>query len=161
MLINVNPRHKLPSSRLAPRTQCEQHNTAQIADDDGLPLNSTLTILNPDNTTSNASITTLASPPSVPYLNIGSSVNSNKGGIYTASLTETDTLNTTRKVNATFDIDDSLYLNVKTDKDIYYFGQKVMLTNATSLNLTKQLADTSPSSLKRISLHTSLKEDHS
>jgi len=39
--------------------------------------------------------------------------------------------------NRSFDIFDSLYLNVKTDKDIYFYTQMVRLTQPGLSNLTK------------------------
>ncbi|MBI2664459.1 VCBS repeat-containing protein [Candidatus Woesearchaeota archaeon] len=113
---------------------------SRISNQDGDRMNITLDVVNPDGAgirmeEAEANSTAIAST---------SEARNFTGGRYTAKATARDELGRIDAAELPFDLFNSLYLNVKTDQDVYHYGQMVRLTGAAALNLSKLQPNTAP-----------------
>lgn len=70
--------------------------------------------------------------------------NDTRAGIYTIQTEVIDALGESLVTTDTLDIANSMFVNVKTTKDLYYYGEQVQLLPASSTNATKTPFTTSP-----------------
>ncbi|MFQ6120527.1 MAG: hypothetical protein ACE5KE_11680, partial [Methanosarcinales archaeon] len=110
---------------------------ALVIDEDNNLENISLEVTKPDNNTEILNLTNIS--------NIFSSIYKDSiRGRYYLNISARDELGLNTSSESYFDLFDSLYLNLKTTKDTYYYAEKVKLTPSKSSNLTKMVKNTKP-----------------
>ncbi len=110
---------------------------AEILDEDGNLKNITLNLTKPDNTNETLNLSGSGDLYSATFNGTGR-------GRYRLHLDAVDSSGKDANDSRNFDIFDSMYLNIKTDKDLYFYTQKVRLTQPGLSNLTKLASNNNP-----------------